>query len=570
MWPAWRRYCGPMPSDTADRDQFDLATVSEVVASAVPDREAIIFGDRRLTFGELAERSRRLASYLHEHGLGCHTERGDLQPHESCQDLVALYLYNGNEYIEGMLGCAKARAASFNVNYRYVAEELRYLFDNASARGVIFHASFAPVVTSLLASMSPEERDRIGVLLQVADDSGEALVAGAVDYEEALAASDPAGPGLTPSPDDIYVVYTGGTTGMPKGVLWRSDDIFMNAMGGKEVGTWVEMQSYDQIAERARNNAGFRLLTLPPLMHGAAQWAGFMMLNGGSTLIIPTSRNLDPAEVWSLVSKESVQSVVVVGDAMARPLLDELQAGDHDTSSLFVLGNGGAALSAALKEEYLEALPDLLINDSLGSSETGAQASTMSTKGGVSAAEFQPGPGATVISEDLTEVLEPGHDGIGWSAQSGAVPLGYLGDADKTAKTFPTIDGTRYSVPGDRAIWRADGVIELLGRDSQCINSGGEKIFVEEVEQAILSHPDVLDVLVASRPSERWGNEVVAVVELAEGAVRDDDALSAHANESIARYKLPKEWVYVERIQRSPSGKADYRWAKQLASDTIT
>jgi acyl-CoA synthetase (AMP-forming)/AMP-acid ligase II len=539
-----------MTSATPDRVQFDLATVNEVVAGAVPDREAIVFGDRRLTFADLAERSRRLASYLHGKGLGCHTERSELAPHESGQDHVALYLYNGNEYIEGMLGCAKARAVSFNVNYRYVADELRYLFDNASARGIIYHATFAPAVAELLESMSDEERSRIAVLLQVEDSSGETLLPGAVDYEEALASSDPAGPPVTPSPDDLYIVYTGGTTGMPKGVLWRSHDIFMNAMGGKEVGTWIEVGSYDEIAERARNNPGFRLMPLPPLMHGAAQWAAFMMLNAGSTLIIPTSRTLDPAEVWQLVEREQVQSVVVVGDAMARPLLEELRRGDYDTSSLFVLGNGGAALSAALKEEFLETLPNLLINDSLGSSETGAQASTLSTKDGVKAAEFQPGPGATVVSEDLTAVLEPGHEGIGWSAQTGAVPLGYLGDAEKTARTFPTIDGVRYSVPGDRAIWRADGVIELLGRDSQCINSGGEKIFVEEVEQAIISHPEVADVLVCGRPSERWGNEVVAIVELVEGATLDEDDLARHANTSIARYKLPKAWIAVDRVQR--------------------
>ena len=554
-----------MADDAGERDQFDLATVSEVVAAAIPDREAIVFGDRRLTYADLAERTRRLASYLHGKGLGCRTERSELAAHESGQDHIALYLYNGNEYIEGMLGCAKARAVSFNVNYRYVAEELRFLLDDASTRGIIYHSSFAPVVADLLGSMTDEERSRIAVLLQVDDGSGEALLPGADDYESALASSDPAGPGLTPSPDDLYIVYTGGTTGMPKGVLWRSDDIFMNAMGGKEVGTWVEMQSYDQIAQRARDNAGFRLMTLPPLMHGAAQWAAFMMLNAGSTLIIPQARNMDPAEVWRLVERERIQSVVVVGDAMARPLLDELRSGDYDTSSLFVLGNGGAAFSTALKEEFLDTLPDLLINDSLGSSETGAQASTLSSKGGISAAEFQPGPGATVVSEDLTAVLEPGHEGVGWSAQSGSVPLGYLGDAEKTARTFPAIDGVRYSVPGDRAIWRSDGVIELLGRDSQCINSGGEKIFVEEVEQAILSHPDVADVLVCGRPSERWGNEVVAVVQLDEGVAPDEAALSAHANESVARYKLPKAWVFVERIQRSPSGKADYRWAKQLA-----
>ena len=550
------------PPDGAAREQFNLATVSEVVAAAVPDREAMVFGERRFTFGELAERTRRLASYLHGRGLGCHTEREGLQPHESGQDHVALYMYNGNEYIEGMLGSYKARVAPFNVNYRYVDEELRYLLADAGTKGVIYHGVFAPALARVLGDL-PE----IGVLIQVDDGSGEALLPGAVDYEEVLARSDPAGPPVEPSPDDLYIVYTGGTTGMPKGVLWRQDDIFMNAMGGKEVGTWIEVHTADEIAEKARNNTGFRLMPLPPLMHGAAQWAGFMMLNAGSTLVMPTSHHLDAAEVWRIVGEEQVQSIVVVGDAMARPLLEELKVGEYDPSSLFVLGNGGAALSAAIKEEFLELLPNLLVNDSLGSSETGAQASHLSVKGGVSTGQFQPGPGADVVSEDLTEVLPPGHEGNGWLAESGSVPLGYLGDAPKTARTFPTIDGIRYSVPGDRAVKRADGEIDLLGRDSQCINSGGEKIFVEEVEQAIISHPQVADVLVCGRPSERWGNEVVAVVQLVDGAAPEPSDLEAHANNSVARYKLPKDWLFVDAVQRSPSGKADYRWAKDLAAE---
>jgi acyl-CoA synthetase (AMP-forming)/AMP-acid ligase II len=547
--------------DTTAPEQFSLAGVNEVVAAAAPDREAVIFGDRRLTFGELAERSRRLASYLHSRGLGCHTERSELAPHESGQDHVGQYLYNGNEYLESMLGCFKSRVAPFNVNYRYVDEELRYLLSNADAKGLIYHAEFAPTLARVLPEL-PE----LTVLIQVADDSGEPLLPGAIDYEEALALGDPAGPPVEPSPDDLYILYTGGTTGMPKGVLWRQHDIFMNAMGGKEVGTWIEVHSSDEIAEKVRNNAGFRLMTLPPLMHGAAQWAGFMMLNAGSTLIMPTSKHLDAAEVWSLIEREQAQSVTVVGDAMARPLLEEYKAGSYDAASLFVIGNGGAALSAAIKEEYLELLPSLLINDSLGSSETGAQASHLSAKDAVQTGKFNPGPGATVVSEDLTRVLEPGHEGIGWLAQSGAVPLGYLGDAEKTARTFPTIEGVRYSVPGDRAIRKGETEIDLLGRDSQCINSGGEKIFVEEVEQAIISHPAVQDVLVAGRPSERWGNEVVAVVQLVEGAQVDTAELETHANDHVARYKLPKAWVFVDQVVRSPSGKADYRWAKEMAS----
>ena len=550
--------------DTTAEAEFTLAGVNELVAATVPDREALVVGDRRFTFGELAERSRRLASYLHGRGLGCHTERSELEPHESGQDHVGQYLYNGNEYIESMLGCFKARVAPFNVNYRYVDEELRYLLSNSRCRGLVYHALFAPTLARVLPEL-PE----LTVLIQVADDSGEALLPGAVEYEEALSLGDPAGPPVETSPDDLYVLYTGGTTGMPKGVLWRQHDIFMNAMGGKEVGTWIEVRSDEEIVERVRNNAGFRLMTLPPLMHGAAQWAGFMMLNAGSTLLMPTSQNLNPVEVWEMVEREGAQSITVVGDAMARPLLEELKAGEYDASSLFVVGNGGAALSAAIKEEYLELLPNLMINDALGSSETGAQASHLSTKDSVQTGKFNPGPGATVVSESLDAVLEPGHDGIGWVAQSGPVPLGYLGDAEKTARTFPTIDGVRYSVPGDRAIRKADGEIDLLGRDSQCINSGGEKIFVEEVEQAIISHPEVTDVLVTGRPSERWGSEVVAIVQFTDGSSVDDATLEAHAGNFIARYKLPKAWIAVDEVVRSPSGKADYRWAKELAASTV-
>lgn len=546
-----------------DREQFNLATVSEAVAAAVPDREALVFGDVHLTFGQLAERTRRLASYLHSRGLGCHTERSELAPHESGQDHLALYLYNGNEYIEGMIGAYKARVAPYNVNYRYVQEELLYVMRDARTRAVMYHSIFAPELAKIL----PELPD-IEVLIQVADDSGNELLPGAVDYETILAEADPSGPPVTPSPDDLYIVYTGGTTGMPKGVLWRQDDIFMNAMGGKEVGTWIQVSSYDEIAERAVNNSGFRLMALPPLMHGAAQWASFMMLNGGSTVILPTARNLDPKEIWETVEREKVMTMALVGDAMARPLIEEYKRGDYDASTMFVIGNGGAPLSVSIKEEILDLFPNMMINDSLGSSESGAQASHLSSKGSVQTGKFEPGPGADVISEDMSHVLEPGHDGIGWLAQGGSVPLGYLGDAAKTAKTFPTIDGKRYSVPGDRAIKKADGAIDLLGRDSQCINSGGEKIFVEEVEMAVISHPDVKDVLVCGRPSERWGNEVVAVVEMNPGATPDEESIAAAASKFIARYKLPKAWVFVDQIRRSPSGKADYRWAKELASKT--
>ena len=545
---------------------FNLGQVHETVSAAIPDRECIVWGDRRLTYAQVTDRSRRLATYLHRQGLGAHTERSELAGHESGQDHLALYLYNGNEYIEGMLGAFKARVAPFNVNYRYVAEELRYLFNDAKARAVVYHSAFAPSLAEVLPDLPG-----IKVLLQVADDSGHDLLPGAVDYEAALASVPADLPPVEMSPDDLYILYTGGTTGMPKGVAWRQHDIFMAAMGGRSLGSWEITTTYEQITERATNGS-VRMLILPPLMHGAAQWAGFMGMTAGGTLLLPNEvRRLDPADVWSTIERERANTVTVVGDAIARPLIEELERHDYDTSSLIGLGNGGAPLNPALKQRLIDRMPNLFVSDSVGSSETGAQMTHLSAKGGVSTGRFAAGPGTVVVSEDLSRVLAPGHEGIGWLAQEGWVPLGYLNDEQKTARTFPVIDGARYSVPGDRARWLEDGQVELLGRDSVTINSGGEKIFAEEVEQAIAGHPAVHDVVVVGRPSERWGQEVVALVQLSDGARATPEELSAHASDFIARYKLPKEYLFLPAIQRSPAGKADYRWARaQVETPSVT
>ncbi|HEX4775316.1 MAG TPA: AMP-binding protein, partial [Acidimicrobiia bacterium] len=347
---------------------FNIGTVHETVAAVVPDRECIVWRDRRLTYRDVTDRSRRLASYLHRAGLGAHTERSELNGWESGQDHVALYLYNGNEYLEGMLGAFKARVAPFNVNYRYVAEELRYLFQDGRPRAIVYHASFAP----LLAEVLPQLPD-VAVLLQVADESGEALLPGAVDYEEALASVEPELPPVETSPDDLYLLYTGGTTGMPKGVAWRQDDIFMGAMGGRQIGTWQEFTSYEEIAQAAQASNGLRMMPTPPFMHGASQWAAFICMTGGGTIVVQdTTRHLDPVDVWSTVAREGVQSLTVVGDALARPLIDELERGDYDVSSLVGFGNGGAPLNPALKQRLLDLLPNLFVSDSVGSSETGA------------------------------------------------------------------------------------------------------------------------------------------------------------------------------------------------------
>jgi 3-oxocholest-4-en-26-oate---CoA ligase len=549
----------PVPSPS---EQFNLAKVFHRLADALGDRECFVWRERRLSYAQVAERAHRLAAYLHGQGLGVRTDRAHLAGHESGQDHIALALYNGNEYLEGMLGAFEARLAPFNVNYRYVGEELRYLLNDGRPRALIFHASLAPTLAEVLPTLhAPPE-----VLLQVSDESGNALLPGAVDYEEALAASSAAGAPVDPSPDDLYILYTGGTTGMPKGVLWRQHDIFMGAMGGRAMGSWESVSSYEGIIERLEASSPLRLLLLPPLMHGAAQWAVFGTMAQGSTIILPDNpRRLDPDDVWRTVERENANVTTVVGDAVLRPLVMQLDKGQYDLSSLFAVGNGGAPLSPAVRELARARIPNLYISDAVGSSETGAQ---MQGSREGPAGTFVPGPDTVVIDADLTRVLQPGHEGDGWLAQSGYVPLGYLGDAAKTARTFPTIDGVRYSIPGDRARHLAEGEILLLGRDSVTVNSGGEKIFAEEVERAIAGHPAVADVVVTGRPSELWGQEVVAVVQLAEGAETTDataDSIKAHASDFIARYKLPKAVIFVQEIQRSPSGKADYRWAAEQA-----
>ena len=541
--------------------QFTVPAAADAVAAVIGDRDFIIQGDRRYTYAQIVERSNRLAAYLHSRGLGCKTERSELAGHEVGQDLLGIYAYNGPEYVEAMLGSWRARVAPFNVNYRYVKDELQYLLADSGATALLYHAKFAPRVAKVLPKLP-----HLRVLIQIADDSGNDLVHGAVDYESIVASGASVPPPVEPSPDDLYVLYTGGTTGMPKGVLWRAHDIFMTSFGGRSLYTGEVIGSLDDIAKGAAESPGTKLMILPPLMHGAAQWATFTAMNTGQSVVFSsvTSR-LDPDDVVATIEREKVLAVTVVGDAMARPLADAIERTSCDLSSLAVVANGGALLTPTVKQRLIDIKPGLIVVDGVGSSETGAQMSHMSAPGAVSTGTFNAGPDTSVASEDLGSILEPGHDGMGWLAQRGYVPLGYKGDAAKTAATFPVIDGVRYSVPGDRARRLADGLIELLGRDSVTINSGGEKIFAEEVESAVASHPAVADVVVAGRPSERWGQEVVAIVALAEGATADAQDLIDHAAGVIARYKLPKAVVFRPVIERSPAGKADYRWAREQA-----
>jgi acyl-CoA synthetase (AMP-forming)/AMP-acid ligase II len=519
--------------------EFNLADLFEAVADAVPDRTAVIAGDRRLTYRELDERANRVAHYLRDVGVlpGQH---------------VGIYSFNRVEWAESMLGCFKARAVPINVNYRYVIEELRYLFDNADLVALIFEAEFGPHVAAVLPGV-PKLRH----LVQLEDGIGTGDAVDAVEYEHALAVADPTRTDLLPrSPDDLYVLYTGGTTGMPKGVMWRAEDIFFAAMGGGNYGG-PGIEKPDDIVRSLSETPGVSL-ALAPLMHGNAQWSLMVGLFGGNAVTLNASRRFDADEIWDLVERERVNVISLVGDAMARPLVDALA---HRTapSSLFALVSGGAILSPAIKQELNERAPNVAVIDAFGASETGANGSVDVTEKGP---RFQMNEWTTVITEDgaLAPVGE-----VGLLARRGHVPVGYYKDPVKTAATFTELHGVRWAIPGDRAVIEEDGKINVLGRGSQCINTGGEKVFPEEVEAVLKSHPDVFDAIVVGVPDERWGESVAAVVSPRPGRTVTLEMLDEYCRTALAGYKVPRRLVVVETVERTPAGKPNYRWAKEMA-----
>ncbi len=488
--------------------RLSLADVHEAIAATRPDDECLVFRDRRFTWAEVTDRTRRFANHLVDHGLGCRVERSALEGHESGQDHLAIYLHNGNEYLECMLGALKARVAPFNVNYRYVAEELLYLLQRLVRRPQSSCTrQFAPTLAELL----PELPD-LRVILQVPDDSGNDLLPGATWYEDALASA-------------VTVPSAGRVERRrPLHPLHRRHDrdaegrhVAQRRRDGRVLRR-VEDGVDDRRLPRRGRHAVCGRCSRPPFMHGAGHWMSFRTWLGGGTVFIQSvPERLEPSDIWGLVEQEQLNFLLIVGDAFARPLLDELDRRPYELSSLTVLLSGGAPLSAKLKDEFLRHLPTLMIVDGLGSSEAGGQMSHVSTGGGATTGTFAITPGNHVLSADLDRELEPGDPELGWLAKSGRLALGYLNDRAKTQRSYPVVDGTRYAVPGDRARLRADGVVELHGRDSVTINSGGEKIFAEEVEAAIKSHEAVYDCVVAGRASERWGQEVVAIVRVRDG-----------------------------------------------------
>lgn len=537
---------------------MNLGDAWEAVADQLGDEVAVRHAEQVESFRQFEQRAARLAGALGAHGLGHDTK-------------VALYLFNANEYLTGCFAAFKLRAVPVNVNYRYLADELHYLLENADAEAIIYHGALAERVQAV--------RDRLpklALLIQVTTTDADRvpLLPGAHDFETFVGAHEPM-PRVERSPDDLIFLYTGGTTGLPKGVMWRHRDLVrVLSQSYQAIGEVPSTAAEAGVLAKRMRDMGLSgpLLAAAPMMHGMAWFTSMGRLMVGSTVVSLAQRSFDAHELWGLVQEHKVAMCVIVGDAFARPMVRALEEAEaagtpYDLSSLMVVVSGGVMWTPPFKQAFLERGVPMLI-DGLGSSEATGIGMMISTAGmELETAKFQLNPSTRVLTED-GRAVEPGSREIGLlavGADSG-IPLGYYKDETKTASTFKVIDGVRYSLPGDWARVEADGTITLLGRGSVCINTGGEKVFPEEVEEALKLHPAVEDCTVVGVPDEKWGERIVAVVAFGAGLSAEEAELIAATRERLAAYKAPKQVVVVERIVRSPAGKADYRWAREIAA----
>ena len=533
--------------------EYNIADLFESVVDVVPDREALVYIDhpgtgaeRRLTYAELDAAANRIAHHLIDAGI---------RPGEH----LGLHLYNGIEYLQTVLGCLKARVVPVNVNYRYVEEELVYLYRDADLVALVFDTEFTERVAAALP-----QAEQLRHLVRVGAPQADGPDVPAVAFTDAEATGSPERGFPARSADDQFIIYTGGTTGMPKGVMWRQEDLFFSGLGGGAP-TGEPVKKPEELAERvAAGGAGITFFPAPPLMHGTSTLTAFIGFNFGQRIVI--HRKFVPEEVLRTIEKEKVTSMSLVGDAMLRPLIDALNGPmkGTDCSSMFSVSSSGAIMSETVRGQFRELLPNTMLLNNYGSSESGFN--------GTATADSGAGQSFRIRVNSRTQVVDPATHTpvavgeIGRVAQCGHVPLGYYNDPRKTAETFFEKDGQRWVLLGDMATVDEEGVVTVLGRGSQCINTGGEKVYPEEVEQALKSHPDVYDALVAGVPDVRWGNHVTAVVQLRAGAVRPSlDEIQTHCRTHLAGYKIPRQLVITESIQRSPSGKADYRWAREVA-----
>jgi acyl-CoA synthetase (AMP-forming)/AMP-acid ligase II len=530
---------------------WNIADLTEHVVDTVPDRVALIVADEPRTYAQLEERANRLAHHLAAQGI---------RPGEH----VGVYGFNSHAFVETIVAVYKLRAVPVNVNYRYVEAELRYLFDNADLVALVHDAQFAPRIAAVRDSL-PLLRH----LIAIEDGSGEdTATIGSVSYDEALAGASPERDFDARSDDDIYILYTGGTTGMPKGVVWRQEDVLCVLGGLVDFDTGARIEDEWQFANAAAEapaDSGLGIV-IAPLMHGAAQWGTINGLINGRTTVL--TAKFDAHDVWRAVEKYRIATLSITGDAMGRPLIEALDEGGYDASSLAVVASTAAVFSATVKEQFHDRFPNLIIADAVGSTETGYNGVRVITKGGhekPGLPTVRMGPDTVVLDDDLN-IVQPGSGVVGRMARGGNVPLRYHKDPEKSAATFVNVNGKRYSVSGDSAVVEADGTMTLLGRGSVCINSGGEKIYPEEVEAALKAHPAVFDVVVVGVPDERWGERVAAVIEVRPDHAVTLEELDTHSRLHIAGYKVPREIHVVAKIERSPSGKPDYPWAKRIAT----
>ena len=538
---------------------YSFVAILNSIAGVFGSKVAIVDGDRRITWRQFANDVFSLGQTLVDFSYGVKKDRSELENHQSGQDHLAICMQNSAEFLTVYLGACAARMAPLNVNYKYSADELRYLLQDSSTRVLVYDEVFAPTIKVAIEGLENPPKlieykrtNSTTILLDGAISLSECLVNSSTNIGALVAAS---------SPDDIVLQYTGGTTGMPKGVIWRQDDLFVRALGGRNFRDGGrEWGSINELTSSVETKPGPRLMPVCPFMHGTGLWTALQSLFAGGTVVMPRdTTRFDSRLVLEAIEAEKVVVLVLVGDAFFRPLIDELMKSDYKLESLRFIISSGAAISAANREAVAKRLPHVKVKNVVGSSESGPQAEESETK------DFSPRPGTVILAEDRLSVVSASEEQSGWLASYGHIPLGYLNDPAKSAAIFPVINGQRYSVPGDRVQPLGGGRFRLLGRDSMVINTGGEKVFVEEVEEAIKAHLDVLDVLVVGRPSERWGNEIVAVVSSIGNAPSPKDLLEV-ASTRLARYKLPKDFVFVDKILRSPAGKGDYRWAKSVVT----
>jgi 3-oxocholest-4-en-26-oate---CoA ligase len=529
---------------------LNIADLFEHAADAVPDRVAVICEERELTYRELDGRANRLAHHLAGFGVGP-------------DDHVGLYARNSIEAVETLLAAYKLRARVVNINYRYVERELRHMLDDADPVALVYDRQYAPLVAAVLPGTP---RVCGAVVIDDGSPAPDGQVPG-VRYDAALAAASPERDFGPRSNDDVYLLYTGGTTGYPKGVLWRQEDVWRTLGGGIDfisgqplADEWVQSQN-------AASGAGLVRFCAAPLIHGSAQWTALAGLFSGDTIVL--QRAFDPHDFWRQVAQHKVNVMVVIGDAMARPLIDALSEADYNVSSVVAVSSNGGLFSPVVKDAVLAALPNVVVTDAIGSSETGFTGISFVAAGGrqQGGPTVRPGPHTIVLGDDGRPV-GPGQTGR--IARGGHVPLGYYKDPDKTAAMFASVDGQRYVVPGDLARVEEDGSITLLGRGNTCVNTGGEKVFPEEVEAALKEHPDVFDALVLGIPDERLGQRVAAIVRPRDGADLDLADLDAVVRGKVAGYKVPRTVWLADQIGRTPSGKPDYGWARQFADERLS